>query len=248
MNKISILTATYNSAGTIRDTLESVAKQTYPNIEHIIIDGVSKDNTLDIVKEYPHVSKVICEADNGIYDAMNKGIQHCTGEVIAILNSDDFYTSNTVVEDALNEMKKFDADTLYGDLEYVDKNDITKVVRKWKSNHYKKNNWLNGWMPPHPTFFVKKEVYEKYGKFDLSLKSAADYELMLRFLYRYNVSTTYLPYVLVRMRTGGQSNISIANRYKANLEDRKAWKKNGLKPKFYTILWKPIRKVIQYFK
>jgi len=246
--KVSIITATYNSASTIRGTLESVAKQTYSNIEHIIIDGISKDNTLDIVKEYPHVTKIISESDKGIYDAMNKGIQKCTGDIIAILNSDDFYASSTVVEDAVNEMKRFDTDTLYGDLEYVDKNDINKVVRKWKSKHYKNENWLNGWMLPHPTFFVKKEIYEKYGKFDLTLKSAADYELMLRFLYRYNVSTTYLPYVLVKMRTGGQSNISIANRYKANLEDRMAWKKNELKPRFYTTFWKPIRKVIQYFK
>jgi glycosyltransferase len=245
--KVSIITATYNSASTIRDTLDSVAKQTYSDIEHIIIDGLSNDNTLEIVKEYSHVTKVISEKDKGIYDAMNKGIQYCTGDIIAILNSDDFYASNRVVKDALNEMKRFDTDTLYGDLEYVEKNDITKVVRKWQSNQYKKKNWLNGWMLPHPTFFVRKEVYEKYGAFDLTLKSAADYELMLRFLYRYNVSTTYLPYVLVKMRTGGQSNMSIANRYQANLEDRMAWKKNGLKPNFYTTYWKPIRKVIQYF-
>jgi glycosyltransferase len=245
--KVSIITATYNSASTIRDTLDSVAEQTYSNIEHIIIDGLSKDNTLDIVREYPHVAKIISESDKGIYDAMNKGIQYCTGDIIAILNSDDFYASNRVVEDALNEMKTFGTDTLYGDLEYVEKNDTTKVIRKWQSNQYKKKNWLNGWMLPHPTFFVRKEVYEKYGVFDLTLKSAADYELMLRFLYRYNVSTTYLSYVLVKMRTGGQSNMSIANRYQANLEDRMAWKKNGLKPKFYTTYWKPIRKVIQYF-
>lgn len=246
--KVSIITATYNSASTIRDTLESVAQQTYSNIEHIIIDGLSKDNTLDIVKEYPHVAKVVSEPDKGIYDAMNKGIQYCTGGIIAILNSDDFYASNAVIEDVVDEMKKYGVEALYGDLEYVNRNDLTKVVRKWRSNYYKKKNWLNGWMPPHPTFFVKKEVYERYGKFDLSLKSAADYELMLRFLYRHNVSTTYLPYVLVKMRTGGQSNVSIANRYRANLEDRKAWKKNDLKPRFYTIFWKPIRKVIQYLK
>jgi len=246
--KVSIITVTYNSASTIRDTLESVAQQTYSNIEHIIIDGLSKDNTLEIVNEYPHVAKIISESDKGIYDAMNKGIQYCTGEVIAILNSDDFYASSAVIEDVVDEMKKYGVETLYGDLEYVNRNDLTKLVRKWRSNHYKKKNWLNGWMPPHPTFFVKKGVYERYGKFDLSLKSAADYELMLRFLYRHNVSTTYLPYVLVKMRTGGQSNVSIANRYRANLEDRKAWKKNDLKPRFYTIFWKPIRKVIQYLK
>lgn len=244
--KISIITATYNSSKTVTDTLKSVALQTYPNIEHIIIDGASKDNTLEIVKQFPHVAKVVSEPDKGIYDAMNKGIKLATGDVIGILNSDDFYANENIISKVVQYFDNFKTDALYGDLQYVDGIDTQKVVRYWKSGQYDKDNFYNGWMPPHPTFFVRKNVYEKYGLFNISLKSAADYELMLRLLLRYEISSCYLPEVLVKMRTGGQSNMSLKNRLKAHEEDKIAWKQNNLKPKFYTFAFKPLSKLVQF--
>lgn len=246
--KVSIITATYNSAATIRDTLESVKAQTYPNIEHVIVDGLSKDNTMEIVKEYDSVSKVVSEKDNGIYDAMNKGIAMATGDIIAILNSDDFYASNEVIEKVVHTLQTTNAETVYGDLKFVDPVNTKKVVRTWIAGEFDRKSFLFGWMPPHPSFFVKSELYKKFGNFDTSFKTSADYELMLRFLYRNNVSTHYINEVFVYMRTGGQSDLNIKTRIIANREDNKAWKKNNLKPKFYTTILKPIRKIEQFFK
>lgn len=245
--KITIITAGFNSAATIRDTLDCIASQTYSNIEHVIIDGASKDDTLKIVSEFPHVAKIISEPDKGIYDAMNKGIQLATGDIIGILNSDDFYADKYSLENVADAFIKYDVESCYADLQYVNEKNTSKVVRNWISGKFNRFNFLQGWMPPHPTFFVRKEVYEKYGNFDLELNSAADYELMLRFLYKQRISTYYIPKILVKMRTGGQSNASIKNRFKANREDKLAWKKNDLKPKFYTTWLKPIRKINQYF-
>lgn len=244
--KISIVTATYNSAATVRDTLESIASQTYENIEHIIIDGVSSDQTLDIVAQYPHVAKVSSEKDKGIYDAMNKGIQIATGEVIGILNSDDFYDSNQVIENVMRFFEDQTVDAVYGDLQYVHPRDTSKIVRTWKSGEFNKRNFYLGWMPPHPSFFVRKKAYEQFGYFNLALKTAADYEIMLRFLFKNDMKVKYLPQVLVKMRTGGVSNISIWNRIKANREDRLAWHINGIKPRFFTLVLKPLRKINQF--
>lgn len=244
--KISIITATYNSEKTIADTLKSVAEQDYPNIEHIIIDGSSKDKTLKVVEQFTHVAKIVSEKDKGIYDAMNKGIAAATGDVIAILNSDDFYSDQHIVSKVVQLFSK-GTQTVYGDLHYVHPQKTEQIVRKWISGDYNREKFLYGWMPPHPTFFVSKDVYEKYGNFNLEMKSAADYEIMLRFLYRYKVSAAYLPEVLVKMRTGGMSNASFSNRAKANREDAFAWKVNGLKPLFFTTLLKPLRKIKQYF-
>jgi len=245
--KVSVITATYNSEATIRDTLKSVQDQSYSNIEHIIVDGLSKDKTLEIVKEFDAI-KVVSEKDNGIYDAMNKGIALATGDIIAILNSDDFYATNEVIEKVVMAMKETKADTVYGDLKFVDPEKTTKVVRTWIAGDYNKECFLYGWMPPHPAFFVKSELYKKFGNFDTSFKCSADYELMLRFLFRNNVSTHYINEVFVYMRTGGQSNISIKGRIAANREDHKAWRKNNLNPKFYTTILKPIRKIEQFFR
>ena len=246
--KISIITATYNSAKTVRDTLESVKNQTYGDIEHIIVDGLSGDNTLAIVAEYPHVAKVISEKDKGIYDAMNKGVALATGDIVAILNSDDFYNDETVISLVMSKfIKTAQLDTVYGDLLYVNPDDTSKIERVWKSGTFQKSNFYYGWMPPHPSFFVKKELYHKFGVFDTSFRSAADYELMLRFLFKNNVSTDYVPYTLVKMRSGGQSNLGFRNRWRAHLEDRRAWQHNDLKPYFFTLLLKPISKIKQYF-
>lgn len=246
--KVSIITATYNSAATISDTLKSVACQSYNDIEHIIVDGLSKDSTLTIVSTFNHIAKVKSEKDNGIYDAMNKGIDICTGEIIGILNSDDFYVSDTVISDVVSV---FNADPnvqcLYADLMYVNADDTNKIVRKWISGPYTDDAFLYGWMPPHPTFFVRRDLYQRYGTFNTSLSTAADYELMLRFLYRHKVSCRYLPKTIIKMRAGGASNQSFKARWNANRQDKLAWSLNGLTPKWYTLLLKPLRKLIQYF-
>ena len=244
--KISIITVTYNSAATIRDTLDCITKQDYASIEHIIIDGASTDQTLEIVKDYP-LAKIVSEPDNGIYDAMNKGLNLATGDIIGILNSDDFYAHHQVISKVIRVFETEQVDTLYGDLQYVSQKDVRRIVRHWKAGAFHRANFHKGWMPPHPTFFVRRHIYERFGIFDTSFRNSADYELMLRFLLKNKVSTYYLPEVLVKMRTGGQSNITLRNRLRANLEDRRAWEKNGLQPRFYTMVFKPLLKLSQYF-
>jgi len=244
--KISIVTPAFNSAATIRDTLESIKMQDYPDIEHIIVDGVSKDLTMEILAEYPHVSKAVSEPDRGLYDAMNKGVRLATGDVVGILNSDDFYTHPQVLSRVAALFAETGADVLYADLEYVDMRDTTRVVRTCKAGAIKPGCFLRGWMPPHPTFFVRRHLYEQFGLFNPELRFSADYELMLRFLLKNKLSACYLTEVTVRMRTGGASNANWLNRIRANREDRLAWKMNGLRPRFYTLYLKPLLKVPQY--
>lgn len=258
--KVSLITVSYNSAKTIADTLKSVKSQAYKNIEYIVVDGNSSDGTIEIVKQFLDstkdvsqdaskgiVTKFLCEKDNGIYDAMNKGLALATGDIIGVLNSDDFYCSNDVIEEVVRVFEQNNTDCLYGDLNYVDPSDTSKIVRKWRSGSFRKENFLKGWMPPHPTFFVRKTCYDKFGTFDTQFKSAADYELMLRLLFKESCSAVHLPKVMIHMRAGGVSNVSLKNRIRANREDRLAWKINGLKPKWFTLLRKPLSKLIQYF-
>ncbi|MCB0641365.1 MAG: glycosyltransferase [Phaeodactylibacter sp.] len=245
--KISIITATYNSEATVKDTIECISRQTYKDIEHVIVDGNSSDRTMEIVEHYgDHIAKVVSEPDNGIYDAMNKGINLTTGDIIGILNSDDFYINNEVIEKVIQAFENEEVDSVYGDLQYVHPKEPWRVVRSWRAGNFRRNRFLYGWMLPHPTFFVRRSVYEEFGRFNLSLSSAADYEIMLRFLYKNKISTYYIPEVLVRMRTGGVSNASLKNRLVANWEDRMAWRLNDLQPRFYTTLLKPIRKIGQF--
>jgi glycosyltransferase involved in cell wall biosynthesis len=244
--KISVITATFNSASTIRDTLDCVRRQDHPEVEHIIIDGKSTDDTLIIVSGFPHVTKVVSEKDKGIYDAMNKGIGFATGDIIGILNSDDLYIDHTVLSDVAQAFADPAVMTVYADLQFIDAGDINRIRRTWVAGPFKKKNFYYGWMPPHPTFFVRKEVYRHAGLFSTELRSAADYELMLRILLKYGFSTRYLPRVMVKMRVGGMSNASLNNRLRANKEDRLAWKLNGLKPNFFTLYLKPLRKIHQF--
>ena len=215
-------------------------------------EGASQDLSEDLSKNLINVASqgvvttFLCERDKGIYDAMNKGLALATGEIIGVLNSDDFYCSNDVIEEVVRAFQQNNTDCLYGDLNYVDPIDTSKIVRKWRSGSFRKENFLKGWMPPHPTFFVRKTCYDKFGKFDTQFKSAADYELMLRFLFKESCSAVYLPKVMIHMRAGGVSNVSLKNRVRANREDRLAWKKNGLKPKWFTLLRKPLSKLKQY--
>jgi glycosyltransferase involved in cell wall biosynthesis len=247
--KVSIITIAYNSQETIADTIRSVISQVYPDIEYIIVDGGSRDQTVDIVKGFgAGVTKWVSEKDKGIYDAMNKGVTMASGDVIGILNSDDFYADNQVISDVVKSFQASGADGLYADLVYVNRDQPDKTVRSWKAGDYRHGKFLSGWMPPHPTFFVRRHCYEKFGTYTLELRSAADYELMLRFIHKHQISMTYLPRVITKMRLGGQSNVTLMNRIKANLEDRKAWKMNGLHPGLFTLTRKPLSKVIQFLK
>lgn len=245
--RVSIITVAYNSASTIRDTIDSVLSQDYPDLEYIIVDGNSKDETLSIVKEYGNrIDRVISEKDKGIYDAMNKGIALATGEVVGILNSDDFYADAHVISEVVRLFTQAQTDSVYGDLDYVKTIPPFEVVRKWRSGSFNALRFYKGWMPPHPSFFIMRSCYLQFGVFNLQFKRAADYELMLRMLLKHGVSSSHLPKVLVKMRVGGASNASIKARLEANKEDRMAWKVNGLKPKWLTLVRKPFSKILQY--
>jgi glycosyltransferase involved in cell wall biosynthesis len=246
--KISIITPCYNSAQTIADNMRSVQAQTYQNIEHIIVDGLSKDNTLDMVNALKNdKTKVISEKDNGLYDAINKGIKASTGDLIGVLNSDDLYDNPQALEHMVNTIQKTKTDAVYADLCYVETQNTNNIVRKWRSAPYHKNAFLYGWMPAHPTFYLKKTCYDQYGLYLTQFKISADYELMLRMFMKHQISSSYLPEYVVKMRVGGVSNSSWKNRIKANQEDRKAWEINGLKPYFFTLFIKPLRKLGQFF-
>lgn len=228
--KISIITATYNSAPHIAMCVESVNKQTYPNIEHIIIDGYSKDNTIEIIKNIPsRITKIVSEPDKGIYDAMNKGISFANGDIIGILNSDDFLASNDILEIIGHTFEKEKCDAVFGNLDFVAPNNVEKVIRKWKSSPFIEGSFAKGWHSPHPTFYVKREVYEKYGSFDISLNVSSDFEIMLRFLERYKIKAYYLDRIIVKMRYGGESTGSFSKIIVGNLNIIKAFKKNRIK-------------------
>ncbi|MHA4808325.1 glycosyltransferase family 2 protein [Flavitalea flava] len=244
--KISIITATYNSAATLNDTLVCIQGQDHPDIEHIIVDGRSTDDTLAIIRGFPHITKVVSEKDKGIYDAMNKGISLATGEVVGILNSDDIYMDSGIISLVAEVFEDPDVKTVYADLQYVQQDDLNKVIRTWRTGVFDKKNFYYGWMPPHPTFFVRKEIYDKVGLFNISLRSAADYEIMLRILLKHGIPAHYIPRVIVKMRAGGMSNSSFRNRLRANKEDRQAWKLNDLQPYFFTLYMKPLRKIPQF--
>jgi len=247
--KISIITVSFNSAKTIKETIESILIQDYNNIEYIIIDGGSSDETIDIVKSYSEkISYFISEKDNGIYDAMNKGIKAATGDIVGILNSDDFYPNSFVLSNVAKSFKKYNCDAVYGDLVYVNKKDTTQIKRYWQAGNYNTSKIKNGWMLPHPTFFVKKVMYDRHGLYNSDLKRAADYEMILKLLYKENISVHYIPMILVKMRTGGASNSTFLNRIRANKEDGLAWTKNQLNKPMFVRIKKPLQKAIQFFK
>jgi glycosyltransferase involved in cell wall biosynthesis len=247
--KISIITIAYNSAETIEATIQSVISQDYTDVEYIIIDGASKDATMDVVDRYrDQIAVVVSEPDQGIYDAMNKGVARATGEIVGILNSDDFYADNTVLSNVVARFNESGAEAVYADLVYVERDNPDKVIRYWKSKPYKPGMFRKGWMPAHPTFFLKNECYRTHGTYSTELRSAADYELMLRMLEKHKISAVHLPRVLTKMRVGGQSNVSLKNRIRANKEDRRAWKMNGLTPAWYTLTVKPLSKLSQFIR
>lgn len=247
--KVSIITVCLNTAGTIEDTVRGILSQDHKDIEYIVVDGGSTDGTLDIINRYKNnIAKVISEPDGGIYEAMNKGIKLATGDIVGFLNAGDFYAVETAISQIATSLQENDCEAVYADLECVAKDNPAKTIRKWKSQSYQEGLFEKGWHPPHPTFFAKKCVFDKFGYFDLSYEISADYELMLRFLKKHSLKSCYIPHVLIKMRIGGKSNKSLWQVIKANVECYLAWKKNNLNTSPLIILRKPVSKLIQYWK
>ncbi|MCA1962258.1 MAG: glycosyltransferase [Desulfomonile sp.] len=245
---ISVITVALNAAATIRDCLESVNRQTH-SPEHIIVDGGSVDGTVQAARAYAAQGAVILsEPDRGIYDAMNKGLALAKGDAVGTLNADDLYPHRDVLAKVASVFEDPDVDSCYGDLVYVDRANLSRVIRHWKASPFDRRLFYRGWMPPHPTFFVRRAVCEQYGGYRLTLGSAADYELMLRYLLKNAVRAQYIPEVLVIMRTGGVSKMNLRNRLRANRKDRMAWTVNGLRPRPWTLIAKPLTKAGQFFK
>lgn len=246
--KVSIITATYNSASTVLDTLQSLNQQTYADIEYIVVDGGSKDDTVSVIEQHcSRVSKIVSEPDQGIYDALNKGIEMATGDIVGFLHSDDLFAYPGAVKDLVATLQSSNAQAVYADLEYVAKNNTSKVIRRWISGNYQRNKLCHGWMPPHPTFFMQRELYQRLGQFDLSLNIAADYDSLLRYLWSNQVQAVYLPRVVTKMRVGGASNRSVRNIIEKTKEDIQALKNNGI---FWptAVLFKNISKIPQFIK
>ena len=230
--KITIITATYNSGQTLTDTLESVLRQSYTDIDYVIVDGGSKDDTLDIIRRYePRFEgrmRWISEPDKGIYDAMNKGIRMATGDVVGLLNSDDFYTSNDVLEHVARALSDPNVDAIYGDIHYVNDDDLTHCVRYYSSRVFSRGLMRLGFMPAHPSFYCRRTIYEKYGLFDTSLRVAADFENLLRLIFVNRIRTKYIPEDFVTMRIGGASSSGMVSHKRILKEHMVAYKQNGV--------------------
>lgn len=247
--KVSIISATYNSASTIKDTLETINAQTYSDIEHIIVDGLSKDNTLKIVRQCgKRVTKIISEPDKGIYDAMNKGIEAATGDIIGILNSDDFFSSSHVISDIVDCFKQNDIDALYGDVKFVNPDNLSKKVRYYSSKIFRPGLFRFGFMPAHPSFYMKRDMYEKYGLYELDYKIASDYDLLIRYLYKYKIKYIYMSSCFVTMRTGGVSTENWKSRIVLNNEIVKACKKYGIYTNMFFLSFKYLYKIFELRK
>ena len=245
--KISIITPTYNSAKTIYRTIDSILSQSCKDIEYIVVDGGSVDGTQDIVLSYKDKInlKFISEKDNGIYDAMNKGVKMATGSIVGILNSDDFYENNDVLNVVIKEFENSEIEAVYGDISYFS-DDINRVTRYWKAGEYKEHKLNNGWCIPHPSLFVRKLVYDKYGFFNTDFKIAADYEFILRILKVYKIRTKYIPKIFVRMFDSGESGRSLGQRIKGWKELNMAWKSNNLKTPPFFIVRRVFSKIFQF--
>jgi glycosyltransferase involved in cell wall biosynthesis len=247
--KISIVTVVLNAADTIEDTLRSVAAQRYPTIEHIVVDGGSTDGTLDIIERHRgRIATLIVEPDRGIYDAMNKGINAATGDIIGTLNADDLYVDEHVLEKIARVFTDPAVGACHADLVYVDRADLDKIIRYWKSCPYTDGLFEKGWLPAHPTFFVRRALYRRYGGFDLNYRFQADFELTMRLLAVHKVRSVYLPEVIVKMRMGGVSNRSVLNVIKGNLEAYRACRQHGLKVSPLFIAKKILSRLPQFFR
>lgn len=229
--KITVITVCRNSDATIATTMRSVAEQTYPSIEHIVVDGASIDDTLSVVKKYKiEQGAVVSASDSGMYDAMNKGLRLATGDIVGFINSDDFYSSPDALSKIADSFTDPSVDACYGDLDYVDRERTSVIVRRWRSSKFSPGLFLRGWCPAHPTFYARKHVFDRYGGFDLQYMIAADVELMARFMEVHRISTRYIPEVLVKMRMGGVTNRSWRNVIKQNREIWHALSAHNLSP------------------
>lgn len=247
--RISVITAVYNRAATIASAIKSVAEQRNVDVELIVIDGKSTDSTPKVIEKYrDHISKHICEADSGIYDALNKGINAATGDVIGFIHADDFIADECTLKHVTDAFGDDEVDGVYGDLVYVDEADTQRIRRFWKAGEYNVNKFRFGWMPPHPTVYLRRSCYEKFGVFNMQMKTAADYELMLRMMVKHKIRMKYIPEVMVKMRSGGASNASIKNRLNANRDDQLAWSMNGLRAPLGLRFTKPLRKIGQFIR
>ena len=245
--KISIITVCFNSASTIEETILSVAAQKYADKEHLVIDGASTDGTVEILRRHSSIAHWVSEADRGIYDAMNKGVAMASGEIVGTLNADDVYADDTVLSQVAEVFADPAVEACYADLVYVDKHHPDKVVRYWKSCPYKAGLFERGWMPAHPTFFVRRGVYEQFGTFDLNFSRQADFELTMRFLAVHGIKSVYIPRIWVKMRAGGISNNSVRGMIKGNLEAWRACRKNKLDVGPFFMLTKVMSRVPQWF-
>jgi glycosyltransferase involved in cell wall biosynthesis len=245
--KLSIITAVFNREATIAQAILSVASQSYGDVEHLVIDGCSRDGTMAEVWRHAHPGmRVVSEPDNGIYDALNKGIRLATGDIIGVMHSDDFFADCQVLERVAEAFARTGADAVYGDLDYVLASDTSRVVRRWRSGAFARRRLLRGWMPPHPTLFVRREMIMSLGLYDTSYRIAADYEAILRWFGRDGLKLAYLPEVLVKMRLGGESNRSLGRIVQKSCEDHRALRSNGI-GSFGTLALKNISKVRQFF-
>jgi glycosyltransferase involved in cell wall biosynthesis len=244
---ISVITVSYNSADTISDTIKSVLAQTYSEIEYIVIDGGSSDGTIELVKSYgDRISKFISDPDDGIYDALNKGIKLATGDIVGIMHSDDFFYSNLVVEKIASAFEEIDTDAVIGDVQFVAPSDTLKIVRYFSSKKFSLTKFRFGYMPPHPSFYVRRELYEKLGYYKTDYKIAADFELVLRFLLINKIKYKYIEMPFVSMRSGGVSNKSIGSNITLNKEIARACRENGVKTNFFFIYSKYFTKIFQF--
>lgn len=251
--KISIITTSYNSAHTLRDTMESVLRQGYTDYEYIVVDGASKDGTVDLIREFePRFEgrmRWLSESDRGIYDAMNKGVAMATGDVVGLLNSDDFYTSDDVLATIAAAFSGPDApDAVYGDVHYVDGVDITKVVRYYSSHKFTRKRMLGGYMPAHPTFYLRRECYERYGNFDISYPVAADFEHLLRLIYVNNIRVRYIAKDFVAMRMGGASSSGVVSYLRIVADHFSAFKKNHVIPHYLFYFLRYVKKLFEFSK
>jgi glycosyltransferase involved in cell wall biosynthesis len=245
--KISIITVTYNSEKYLADCIDSVRKQNYRDIEHIIIDGKSTDGTLRIIRENSkYINCWISETDRGMYDAINKGIQMATGDIIGVLNSDDMLASADAIRTIVDCFEHTQTDSVYGNLVYVDPSNTQKIIRFWKGNSYKRYRFRYGWMPAHPTFYIRRDLISLYGLYENHYYTAADYEFMARYLYKHKVKSCYLDEMIVKMRTGGMSNGNLKDRLRANRRDFLAMKKNNIPFSFFVSILKPLIKIPQF--
>jgi len=246
--KVSIITVVYNNQETIKDAIESVLGQSYKNIEYIIIDGASTDGTVEVIESYAHkIDKFVSEEDDGLYDAMNKGVKLATGDIVGILNSDDFYVDEFVIEKVVHTFQEQKVDSVYADLVYVMPDDLHKSVRYYDSSYFDISKFAYGWMPAHPTFFVKREIYTTYGMFRTDLKITADFDILVRFLYTHKISYYYIKEVLVKMRMGGVST-SFGSIWTKNIEDMRVCRENGIDTNIFKMLSRYPRKILGLLK